>query len=246
LNVQNLLIDIMIGILANLATDLVKSLFKKRKGLAPEHEERPLWKGRFEVMAWSFWPIFYTVAALALIQSRWPLNWPGKIILLAGGFLIATGMATIIKYFSARWSPNQTLSALVVTGFGVAIFLFIILDWILPHFIALDTPDAVSTRERLRGRVIDSDWRAYVLVWPHGGGGPWVFPGLPPSEDGTWYVSCSFSGGDGDLFDVAAYAVPPDLSRPLNSPSPEADWVLKNALHKTTMRQVRIQELKRQ
>jgi len=164
---------------------------------------------------------------------------------LVGSFLIATGMATVIKYFSARWSPNQALSALVMAGFGVAIFLFIILDWILPHFIALDTPNAVGTRERLRGRVIDSNWRVYVLVWPHGGGGPWVFPGLPPSEDGTWYAPCSFSGGDGDLFDVSAYAVPPELARPLNSPSPVADWVIKNAPYKTSIHKVTIQDLKR-
>jgi len=70
LSAKNLLIDIVIGILANLATDLVKSLFKKRQGSSPEFEERPVWKGRFEVIAWSFWPIFYTVSALALIQSR--------------------------------------------------------------------------------------------------------------------------------------------------------------------------------
>lgn len=240
MNAKNLLINILIGILANLATDIIKSFFKKRKGISPETEERPIWKGRIEVIGWGFWPIFYTLSALALIQSRWPLSWPGKIILLVGSFLVATGIATAIKFLSARWSPNQTLSALVAVGFGVAISVFVILDWLLPNFIALDCPITVRNTDRLQGRIIDPTWRAYVLVWPHSGGGPWVFPALPPSKDGTWYVPCSFGGGDGDKFDVSAFAIPPDLAQPINAPPPQAQWVITNARYKTSICVVRI------
>jgi len=50
---------------------------------------------------------------------------------------------------------------------------------------------------------------------------------------------------DGEQFDVSAYAIPPDFAQPLNSPPPEADWVIKNARYKTSIRKVTLQNLKR-
>jgi hypothetical protein len=56
----------------------------------------------------------------------------------------------------------------------------------------------------------------------------------PAGKDGMWYATCNFGGGAGEVFQVYALVLPPDLNAYMD-PNAHADfnWLEAHALHKT-------------
>jgi hypothetical protein len=239
---MEILIGFIVGVLSNLLTSVIwevflRDPFLKLIGRPSTPPVKQGLEGWLEVIGWSILPIIFPLSAMMLVQYRWPLSLPGKIELLAGSFLIAAVVVIGMRFASLRRPTRQIGVALIAVGLGVAMIAFYLLEQLLPNFVALDCPNKVETMTTLQGRIIDPQWRVYVLVLPRRGGGSWVNRASAPGEDGTWYATCSFGGGDGEIFEVYALALPPDVSRSIkiDSPLPQAEWLEYNARYKTSI-----------
>ena len=163
----------------------------------------------------------------------------GKFILedytLGRSFLVSVGIVIGMRYVSSHSSHKKFLLALMTIGLGGAMVVFYFLDLLLPKFIALDCPSTVSSTTTLQGRAIDPRWRIYVLIRPRRAYGSFVNPVPQPGEDGTWYATCAFGGGDGEQFEVSALALSSDVTQPRPDVPPDPQWLEDNALCKTSI-----------
>ena len=239
---MEILIGLIVGVLSNLLTNVIWEAFLREKflkliGRTPTLQAKQGLQGWFDVIGWSILPMIFPLSAMMLAQYRWPLSLFGKIELLAGSFLVAVIIVTGMRYAILHRSTIQIGVALIAVGFGVALITFYMLDQILPRFIALDCPRKVKTIMTLQGRIIDPQWRVYVLVLPRRSSGSWVNRASVPGEDGTWYATCSFGGGDGEIFEVYALALPPKLAYTLRSdaPLPDSEWLANHAPYRTSI-----------
>jgi hypothetical protein len=112
---------------------------------------------------------------------------------------------------------------------------FWLLDRILPNFIAFDCPTNADRVTTLRGQIIDSNWRVYILIKPRLASNLFAYSASPPDKDGVWYATCHFGGKSGEFFEVRAVALPPDsLTVDKPTPTPQPEWLDANARFKTT------------
>jgi len=213
--VIDIIIGFCVGVLSNLATHFLIKLIKAEAGGESPHRRIISLKAWFEAFVWGILPMIYPLTALFLLQHRWPLTLLGKAIMMIISFIIAMGIVVVMRYISLHQSTRQILVVLLVAGLLGGLSGFYLLDQILPTFISMDCPDQVKGMTTLKGRIIDPRWHIYVILRPRQGGA-FVNEAPHAGKDGAWYITCTFGGGSGSVFDVLALALSPDSVKALD------------------------------
>jgi hypothetical protein len=154
--------------------------------------------------------------------------------MLGAIFLISIGVMGIMKYVSLKESPKLVVAIWIIVGLG-SFSGYSLLDRSLPNFIAMDCAGHVVSNTTLQGRIIDPRWRVYVLIRPRSTLGTFPCAASPPGTDGTWYATCDFGGGEGEVYEVSALALPPDLALSIKEPLPNPEWLEVHAPYKTSI-----------
>jgi hypothetical protein len=249
--VEEILIAFGVGAVTNLATNWLWDWIKERNqpkkpeisaadfpkleggafSLKPEAAEasRPSLMRRLTVTGWGMMSLGYTVAVLYLVEHRWPLPITEVIWLLAIGIIVnlvmlAIGLLISLKFLKIGWSLG-----LMIIALAIELSAFYLLDWRLPHYISLDCPAQVESMEIIRGRVVNPNWRVYVLIRPYAVGNLYPMEPTYPGQDGVWSARGAFSGEAGSRYEAIAVALSSD-----QADNRDPKWLLKHALWKTS------------
>jgi hypothetical protein len=184
---------------------------------------------RLTVTGWGMMPLGYTMAIIYLVEHRWPLPMTEVIWLLVGGIIVNLVMLAIGLLISLNFPRIGWSLGLMIIAVAIELSALYMLVRRVPHYISLDCPAQVESMEIIRGRVVDPNWRVYVLIRPYVVGNQYPMEPTYPGEDGVWSVRGSFSGESGSKYEVIALALPSDQA---DNPNPK--WLLTNAMWKTS------------
>lgn len=230
---KGIIIDVLIGFSTNLFTNWVWDRINIKKP-----KDTSIYGGSLSnatrwmvVTGWGLIPLGFIVAALYLLENRWPLPMVWAIVLLVCGFLVNLLLLVIGVMIGLKrgvwWSVGLML--IVVAIEAGTLYL---LDRGLPNYIAIDCPHQVESVTAIGGRVVDPQWRVYVVIKPRSVDGSFVTNPSYPGKDGAWYAKCDFGGGAGETYEVFAVALPPGMN---TTGSPTPVWLVTNAPYKTSV-----------
>jgi len=211
---SEILVGLFVGVVTNVVTHYLLKYITVGETI-PDKAGSNL-KAWLKTIVWGILPMAFPLFALVFIRERWPLTMLGKSLLLVISFVIAVGIVAGMRYISLHKSTEHILVALLIGGVLGGTSGFFLLDQLLPNFIAMDCPNEVKNMTTLQGRIIEPDWRIYLILRPRQGGA-FVHAVPPAGEDGTWYATCPFGGGPGTVFEISALALSPDSVRALDS-----------------------------